>query len=71
MNPYEMHARQRKVFKLVDLLVKAGITVADAEEAVEDVSWWQLAATHLKINPPSLQTRREVVAALKSREVTA
>lgn len=68
-NTYEQQARERKVFALVEFLAKAGITADDAERAIDDTKHWTAAAAaHLKINPPSRETRRQVVAALREKE---
>lgn len=65
-NAFEVAARQRKVFKLVEYLVKAKITAADAAGASERE--WGWAAQGAQVALPSAETRRMVIDALRSRE---
>lgn len=66
LNIYEHAARQKKVAALVDLLVRAKITHADALLATE--AEWETAAKAVGVNTPSGETRRLVLEALKSLE---
>ena len=66
MTTYEHAARSKKVARLVETLVKAGVSASVAREAVyED---WRIAAESAGVKPPSAITINEVIKALEEIE---
>ena len=66
LNTHEFAVRQKKVAALVDLMVRAKITHADALLGLE--SEWETAAKSIGLHKPSKETIRLVLEALKSLE---
>ncbi len=65
---FEILAREKKAARLADTLWQYGITPAEAESASEDD--WKLAALVARVNPPSADTIKIVIAMLEEREAT-
>lgn len=67
-NSYEQQAREKKVAALVKLFEEIGITADEAANAMNEDANWNNAAAQAGVNPPSLETRKAVVAAMRERE---
>ena len=66
MTTYEHAARSKKVARLVETLVKAGVSASVAREAVyED---WRIAAESAGVKPPSAITINEVIKVMEEIE---
>ena len=70
-NAFEMLAREQKARKLANLLeplmLKQGIPISLLED-MRAAEWWAEVARQAKTNPPSPETRAEVIKMLYERQ---
>ena len=66
MTTFEHAARSKKVARLVETLVKSGVSASVAREASNED--WIIAAQSAGVNTPSITTRDAVIKALEEIE---
>ncbi len=68
VSQFELAGRLGKVFRLMPILIKLGVSWSELEENIGNENFWQIAATEAKIELPSLKTRELVVQHLKDHQ---
>ncbi len=65
VSQFELAGRLGKVFRLMPILIKLGVSWSELEENIGNENFWQIAAKEAKVKLPSIKTRELVVQHLK------
>ncbi len=68
VSQFELAGRLGKVFRLMPILIKLGVSWSELEENIENENFWQIAARAARIKLPSLKTRELVIQHLKDHQ---
>ncbi len=68
VSQFELAGRLGKVFTLMPILIKLGVSWSELQENIENENFWQIAAKEAKIKLPSLKTRELVIQHLKDHQ---